>query len=200
MNVLIACEYSGIVRDAFAARGHNAWSCDLLPSETPGQHSRGDVRPLLDLGWDLMIAFPPCTYLCKAGAVWMHGSRARRHERMRARDHAIAFFMELAHAPIPKIAIENPVGIMAHRWRPSDQRIQPYMFGDDAQKTTCLWLKNLPPLVPTKIVDVTYVTLGNGRRVCKWEYDNLKLPTPLRGRERSRTFKGIAQAMADQWG
>lgn len=185
MNVLIACEFSGIVRDAFKARGHDAWSCDLLPTETKelGQHFICDVCDLLANGstkWDLMIAFPPCTHLAVSGARWFETKQVEQRK-------AIWFFMELANANIPKIAIENPIGIMSTHWRKPDQIIQPWQFGHGETKATCLWLKNLPKLVPTNIVD--------GRHGRVWR----EAPGPERWKNRSRTYRGIANAMAEQW-
>ena len=181
LRVLVACEFSGVVRDAFAARGHHAVSCDLLPSERPGPHYQGDVRDILANGWDLMIAHPPCTHLAVSGARWFKDKRQEQEE-------ALAFVQELLDAPIPRIALENPISIISSRIRKPDQIIQPRQFGHGETKATCLWLKNLPPLVPTKIVD------GRENRV--WRMP----PGPDRWKERSRTFAGIAAAMADQWG
>lgn len=194
MNVLVACEYSGAVRDAFTRAGHTAVSCDLLPSETPGRHHTGDVRDLLHLGcWDLLIGFPPCTHLANSGAKWFAGKRADGRQQA-----GVDFFLLLANAPIPRIAIENPVGIMSTTWRKPDQIIQPYEHGHEATKTTCLWLKNLPHLTPTNIVGKgeRHVTSG-GNSLPKWY--NLP-PSADRWKIRSTTFPGIAQAMADQWG
>ena len=180
MKILIACEYSGIVRDAFLRRGHEAMSCDLLPSESFGPHHRGDVLPLLVDGWDAMIAFPPCTHLCVSGARWFAD---KREEQLGALD----FVRQLMHAPIAQIAIENPIGVISTRIRKPDQIIQPWQFGHGETKATCLWLKGLPPLVPTNIVS------GREARVHRMP------PGPDRWKERSRTFTGIAEAMADQW-
>jgi site-specific DNA-cytosine methylase len=183
MKVLIACEYSGVVRDAFTAMGHDAMSCDLLPTETPGQHYQGDVRDVLDYPWDLMIAHPPCTDLSVSGA------RHFEAKRMDGRQQASAsFFMALAKADIPMIAIENPVCIMSSLYRKPDQIIQPWQFGHGETKATCLWLKGLAPLQPTNIVD------GREQRVHRMA------PGPDRWKERSRTFAGIGAAMAQQWG
>ena len=181
MRVLVACEFSGTVRDAFSARGHDAWSCDLLPTEKPGQHIQGDVLNVLGDEWDLMVAHPPCTHLAVSGARWFKDKAAEQAE-------AIAFFMAFANAKIPRIAIENPVSIMSTRWRKPDQIIQPWQFGHGEVKATCLWLKNLPPLVPTEIVD------GRTARVHR------EPPGPDRWKNRSRTYAGIAAAMAEQWG
>lgn len=181
MRVLVACEFSGAVRDAFAALGHDAWSCDLLPSETAGKHHQGDVLGILHDGWDLMVAHPPCTHLAVSGARWFHEKREEQAE-------ALAFVRALLAAPIPHIALENPVSIIGTAIREPDQIIQPWQYGHGETKATCLWLKNLPPLRPTRIVE------GREARVHRMP------PGPNRWRERSRTFAGIAQAMADQWG
>lgn len=183
MRVLVACEYSGAVRDAFTRGGHDAMSCDLLPSETEGQHYHGDVRDVLDYPWDLMIAHPPCTHLSVSGA------RHFEAKRMDGRQQAgVSFFMLLARAPIPRIAIENPVCVMSSLWRKPDQVIQPWQFGHGETKATCLWLKGLPRLTPTQIVE------GREARVHRMP------PSAERWKERSRTFAGIADAMAQQWG
>lgn len=181
MNVLVACEFSGIVRDAFAARGHNAWSCDLLPSERPGKHKQCDVRAVLRHGWDLMIAHPPCTHLAVSGARWFKGKLDEQRD-------ALTFVRELLAAPIPRIALENPVSIISSRIRKPDQIVQPWMFGHGETKATCLWLKGLPPLAPTLIVE------GRAARVHR------EPPRPDRWKARSRTLPGIAAAMAEQWG
>ena len=182
MRVLVACEFSGTVRDAFIRAGHDAMSCDLLPSETPGPHYRGDVRDvLLDDGWDLMVAHPPCTHLAVSGARWFK-------DKVNEQAEALAFVRLLLDAPIPRIALENPVSIISSKIRKPDQTIQPWQFGHGETKATCLWLKGLPLLTPTNIVP------GREARV------HLMPPGPNRWRERSRTFPGIAQAMADQWG
>lgn len=181
MRILVACEFSGVVREAFAALGHEAWSCDLLPTELPGNHYVGDVRDILNDGWDLMIAHPPCTDLAISGARWFPEKRADGRQQA-----AIDFFMMLANAPIERIAVENPICIMSRVWRKPDQIIQPWQFGHGETKSTCLWLKNLPLLQPTNIVD------GRYQRV------HLESPGPDRAKNRSRT--GIAAAMAAQWG
>lgn len=182
MRVLVACEFSGVVRDAFAARGHEAMSCDLLPSDNPrGWHLLGDVRDVLHWRWDLMIAHPPCTHLAVSGARWFKNKRREQEE-------ALEFVRTLLAAPIPRIALENPVSIISSRIRRPDQIIQPWQFGHGEVKATCLWLKNLPPLVPTHVVD------GREARVHRMP------PGPNRWKERSRTFVGIADAMAEQWG
>lgn len=179
-RVLVACEFSGVVRDAFRERGIDAWSCDLLPSERPGPHLQGDVRSFLTWSWDLMIAHPPCTYLASSGARW----NVRRPFMVNA---ALHFVRELADAPIPMIAIENPIGRLSTLWRRPDQIIQPWMFGHGETKATCLWLKNLPRLLPTDVV------LGRLARVHR------EPPSPDRWKNRSRTLSGIAGAMAEQW-
>lgn len=196
MNVLIACEFSGVVRDAFIDKGHNAISCDLLPSESDkGLHYIGDVFDIIDLGWDMMIAFPPCTHLASSGARYFKekASDGRQQE-------AIDFFMKLINANIPKICVENPPGIMSSIYRKPDQYIQPYQFGHQARKKTGLWLKNLPLLKPTEIVDCgETMVLKDGRNYgAAWM---MKLsPSRDRWKIRSRTFEGIAKAMAEQWG
>lgn len=181
MRVLVACEFSGIVRDALIAKGHDAWSCDLLPTETPGQHQQGSVLEILDMGWDLMIAHPPCTHLAVSGARWFK-------DKKRDQAEAVDFFMRLAQADIQKIAIENPICIMSRIWRKPDQIIQPWQFGHGETKATCLWLKGLPLLKPTNIVE------GREAKVHKCP------PGPDRWKIRSRTYQGIAEAMAEQWG
>lgn len=180
-RVLVACEYSGRVRDAFAALGHDAWSCDLLPSEAPGYHHQGDVRDILGDGWDLLIAHPPCTHLAVSGARWFGEKRQEQAE-------ALAFVSELANAPIPRICIENPVSVISSKLGKPTQTIQPWQFGHGETKATCLWLYWLPPLQPTNVVP------GREARVHRMP------PGPDRWKERSRTFEGIAKAMADQWG
>ena len=182
MKVLLACEFSGVVRDAFIARGHNAWSVDYLPSESIGPHIQGDVLARLDDGWDLMIAFPPCTHLANSGARYWNTPRKRGLQQS-----ALEFVRQLLDADIPKIALENPVGKISTSIRKADQTIQPWMFGHGEQKCTCLWLKNLPLLIPTKIV--------KGRRQRTW----LEPPGKQQWRNRSRFLVGIANAMADQW-
>ena len=181
LRVLVACEFSGIVRDAFKAKGHDAWSCDLLPTEKPGQHLPCDVIDLFSDDWDLMIAHPPCTHLAVSGARWWETKQVEQRK-------AIWFFLALAEADIPKICIENPVGIMSTCWRKPDQYIQPWQFGHGETKKTGLWLKNLPPLKPTNIV------LGRKARIHKMP------PSKDRGKIRSITYQGIADAMAKQWG
>ena len=202
MNVLIACEFSGIVRDAFIKRGHNAVSCDLLPSESAyGLHYQGDVRDLLkdNFKWDLMIAHPPCTYLTIAGNAWLS-----KPGRMQLREEAFDFFMELTQANIPKICIENPVGYVNSHWRKPDQIIHPYYFGDARMKRTCLWLKGLPNLKyePGKypVPEPVYISTGDttkGKKIHWTESIGKKRGTGWM--ERSRTSTAIAEAMATQW-
>lgn len=253
MRVLVACEFSGIVRDSFAARGHDAWSCDLLPTERPGQHIQGDVLGVLGDGWDLMIAHPPCTYLCSSGLHWnkrVPGRDARTEDALR-------FVRELLDAPIPRIALENPTGCISTRIRRPEQKIHPWQFGHDASKGTCLWLRGLPKLRHTVIVppagyrqviyammlpvceccgeeawcpvheshfadcecigptqdEATYKTIEGYEFATLieppprpvWENQtpsgqNKLGPSDTRWMERSRTYQGIADAMADQWG
>ena len=196
MKVLIACEYSGTVRDAFRAAGHDAMSCDLLPTDAPGPHYLGDVRDVLGDGWDLMIAHPPCTYLSVSG---MHWTRRGVRDPQLTED-ALAFVRLLMDAPIPRIAIENPVSMISTWIRKPEQIIQPWQFGHDASKKTCLWLQNLPPLRPTEIVEPRIV---NGRKRWGNQTDsgqNRLGPSPDRWKIRSATYAGIAAAMAAQWG
>jgi hypothetical protein len=201
VKVLIACEFSGIVREAFAKRGHDAWSCDLLPTEIPGQHIQGDVLPILNQDWDLMIAHPPCTYLTVTGNKWMKPEfKSRFPNRLQQRQDAVDFFMELATSGIEKIALENPVGIMSTMWKKPSQIIQPYQFGDTERKTTCLWLKNLLLLKPTMLVKPMLYAYKDGRTDGMWHIKTMKLKPEARMKARSKTFQGIANAMAEQWG
>jgi hypothetical protein len=190
LKVLIACEQSGIVREAFKKRGHDAWSCDIMDSEIPGQHIKDDVLNHLNENWDLMIAHPPCTYLAVSGARWF-----KDPERQKKQALALVFVKKLMDAPIPKIAIENPVSIISSKIRQPDQIIQPWQFGHGEMKTTCLWLKNLPTLKPTNIVG------GRLQRIwrCIKIDSNDKRSFKDRAKERSRTFNGIAEGMASQW-
>lgn len=182
MRVLVACEFSGVVRDAFQSRGHQAVSCDLLPTEAPGPHVQEDAVTVANWGgWDLMIAFPPCTHLAVSGARWF------KHKQQEQKD-ALRFVQTLLDAPVPHIALENPISVISTKYRKPSQIIQPWMFGHGETKATCLWLKNLPPLKPTNIVE------GRVPRV------HHASPGPDRWKERSRTLQGIADAMADQWG
>lgn len=200
MRVLVACEYSGIVRDAFIRRGHDAISCDLLPTESEGPHYQGDIRDIICDHYDLMIAHPPCTHLAVSGARWFKHKQAEQAE-------ALAFVQTLMNAPIERICIENPISIISSRIRKPDQIIQPWMFGDEAQKTTCLWLKNLPQLTPTNIVGKgDFYIAPSGKKLPAWYGDTIKdgkkigWNTPEIKKIRSKTFQGIADAMADQWG
>lgn len=214
MKILIACEYSGVVRDAFLARGHDAMSCDLLPTDVAGPHYQGDVRDVIDHGWDMMIAHPPCTYLTSA-AEWAYKEAQTRKikpgtligaARQRARTDAFGFVMLLADANIPKIAIENPVGVLSRLWRKPDQIVQPWQFGHDASKATCLWLRGLTPLVPTRRIPGRIVGEDKrGMKIMRWGNQtdggqNKLPPTGERWKLRSTTYAGIAEAMAEQWG
>jgi len=213
MRVLIACEYSGRVRDAFSKRGHYAMSCDLLPSEAGGTHYQGDVRDILHDGWDLMIAHPDCTYLTNSAA-WAYKDGPYHQmvkpetlvgaARRKARAEALDFVRVLLSAPIPRIAIENPMGAISTAIQPASQYIQPHQFGHDASKITGLWLKNLPPLVPTKRIQGRIV-MHNGKLVERWANQtdsgqNKLTPSDYRWKERARTYLGWADAMAEQWG
>jgi site-specific DNA-cytosine methylase len=183
MKVLVACEYSGVVRDAFIKRGHFAMSCDLLPTDVPGPHYQGDVFDIIEKDWDLMIAHPPCTHLAVSGA--RHFKEKQADGRQQA---ALDFVARLLTANINRIALENPISIISSKIRKPDQIIQPWQFGHGETKATCLWLKNLPLLVPTDIVE------GREQRIWKMP------PSKDRWKERSKTFQGIADAMASQWG
>ena len=195
LSILVACESSGSVRDALTALGHTAMSCDLLPTETPGWHYKGDVREVLKDSWDLMIAHPPCTYLSSSGMHWT--TRGLRDPRLT--EDALDFVRLLLDAPIPKIAIENPVGVISTRIRPADQYVQPYQFGDDASKKTGLWLKGLPILVPTKLIPPRLIN-GKSRWANQTDSGQNKLgPSDDRWKERSKTYPGLAAAMALQW-
>lgn len=202
MQILIACEFSGRVRDAFIARGHDAVSCDFEPSELPGPHIQGDVLELLDGGWDMLLAFPPCTYLCSSGLHWnkrVPGREQLTHE-------AMLFVLNLmgegfVHHNIPRIALENPIGRISTVYRKPDQIIQPWQFGEDASKATCLWLKGLPKLVPTKIIKPRLVGITKRIWANQTPSGQNKLgPSPTRAADRARTYSGIADAMAQQWG
>lgn len=195
MRVLIACEFSGTVRDAFTTAGHDAMSCDLLPTTKPGKHYQGNIMDLLGQAWDLMIAHPPCTYLCSSGLHW----NKRRPERVSLTEEALYFVRLLLDSPIQRIALENPIGCISTRIRPHDQTIQPYEYGHNASKKTCLWLKNLPPLRPTQFIEPRMVN-GKPRWNNQTDSGQNKLP-PSKNRWalRSETYAGIAQAMAAQW-
>lgn len=186
MRILVACEFSGVVRREFRALGHDAWSCDILPAEDGGEHLQKDIFEVLGethRRWDMMIAFPPCTNLCVSGARWFTAKRESGEQQ-----ESIRFFMRLASCYIERIAIENPIGIMSRHFRKPDQIIQPWQFGHGETKATCLWLKNLPKLTPTDVVS------GREARIHKMA------PSPNRSKERSRTYQGIAKSMALQWG
>lgn len=192
MKVLVACEFSGRVRDAFIAKGHDAMSCDLLPTERPGPHYQGDVFDIIEDGWDMMIAHPPCTYLCRQSFRW-----TKDRELWSELESAYRVFNGLKKANIDKICLENPIPhaeaqLVLGKYT---QIIQPWQFGEDYSKKTCLWLKGLPKLQPTNIVKLTYHTTSNGKKYTKGWYF-----TPRNSKARSRTFQGIANAMAEQWG
>jgi len=191
LRVLVGCEFSGTVRDAFKALGHDAWSCDLLPSEVPGQHIQGDVTGLLTQGWDLAIFHPPCTYLCSSGLHW----NTRRPERRALTEESLVFVRTLLDAPIPRIALENPIGCISTRIRKPDQTIQPWMFGHAESKATCLWLKGLPPLVPTRVMTKEGKYWSNQTP----SGQNKLGPSADRWKLRSTTYQGVANAMAEQW-
>ena len=190
MKILIACEYSGIVRDAFARKGHDVMSCDILPTESEGKHYQGDVFDVLYDDWDMMIAHPPCTHLSVSGARWFAEGKKPIH----LREEALDFVRKLMDAPIEKIAIENPVSVIGSRIRKSDQTINPYQFGHLEQKRTCLWLKNLPKLKETNNVKEEMMKLPIGQR------ERIHWLGSGKGKERSKFYPGIAEAMADQWG
>jgi site-specific DNA-cytosine methylase len=193
MRVLIACEFSGAVRDAFLKMGHEAISCDLLPTDIAGPHYQGDVFDIINDGWDLMIAHPPCTDIAVSGAAWFKEKIADGRQQ-----RALDFVRALMNVDIPKICIENPVSVISSKIRKPDQIIQPWMFGHDEKKTTCLWLKNLSKLTPTQIVELPALKPGQSKRSLN-RLDHLS-PSPERAKLRSKTFQGIADAMAEQWG
>lgn len=196
MRVLIACEFSGTVREAFRKKGHDAWSCDIVKSDDNSQyHIQEDVLKIISDNWDMMIAFPPCTHLAVSGA--KHFAKKREDGRQQ---QGIDFFMSIINAPIPIIAVENPVGIMSSVYRKPDQIINPFEFGHNVSKKTCLWLKNLPALKATNIVDKgEYITFPSGKRMHKW-YADKAFGGEARQKVRNKTFQGIADAMAEQWG
>lgn len=202
MKVLVACEFSGTVREAFKKAGHDAWSCDLVPTDIPGQHIQENVLGIIDQGWDLLIAHPPCTYLTCAGNIWFKPEqRSRFPNRESDRAAAIDFFMSLVDAPVPRICIENPIRIMSTVHEKPTQIIHPWQFGHETTKATCLWLKGLPELIPTNIVSKGSVfTFSSGKKMSKWFYDASLLPPAERAKMRNKTFQGIADAMASQWG
>ena len=195
MRLLVACEYSGTVRDAFIRRGHDAMSCDLLPTDAPGPHYQGDVADIINDGWDMMIAHPPCTYLSVSGMHWT--ARGLRDPKLT--EDALEFVQRLMDAPIARIAVENPISVISSRIRKPDQIINPWQFGHDASKRTCLWLKGLPLLTPTEIIEPRIV---NGKKRWANQTDsgqNRLPPSEDRWKIRSETYEGIAQAMAKQW-
>jgi hypothetical protein len=196
MKVLVACEFSGTVRDAFIKAGHDAMSCDLEPTDVPGPHYQGDMFDIVNDGWDLMIAHPPCTHLAVSGARHFEKKRADGRQQQ-----GIDLFMRVINAPIPLIAVENPIGIMSSLYRKPDQIIQPWQYGHKTTKATCLWLKGLPLLEPTNIVEKgEFVVFPSGKRMSKWYADSSKNSPKERERIRNKTFQGIADAMAQQWG
>lgn len=203
MKILVACEESQAVTIEFRKLGHEAYSCDLYECSGghPEWHIQGDVLPLLKKQWDMIIAFPPCTYLTVTGNRWFNIERygEKAIQRHKDREEAIKFFMEFVNADCPKIAIENPVGAMSTAYKKPTQIIQPYQFGDAERKTTCLWLKGLPNLIPTDIVEPKLYTYKDGRTDGMWHVKTIGLPAEERSRLRSKTFPGIAQAMAAQW-
>lgn len=197
-KVLLACEESQAVTIEMRKMGIEAYSCDILPTSGPHPewHLQQDVLPLLEQDWDMIIAFPPCTHLAVSGAAWFEAKRKDGRQQQ-----GIDFFMKFTNTKCDKVAIENPVGIMSNHYRKPDQIIQPFMFGDEASKKTCLWLKGLPELVPTNIVGTgEKVTYASGKSMPKWYAEAYKLPPAQRSKLRSKTFDGIAKAMADQWG
>ena len=197
MKILVACEESQAVTTEFRKLGHEAYSCDILEASGghPEWHLQQDVLPLLEQPWDMIIAFPPCTNLAVSGAAWFSQKRADGSQQA-----SVEFFMKFANANCPKVAIENPVGIMSTQWRKPDQIIQPWMFGDPFSKKTCLWIKGLPLLVPTNIVEKgERVTFASGKSMPKWYSDAYRLSPEERAKLRSKTFPGIASAMASQW-
>lgn len=215
MKILVACEYSGRVRDAFIRTGHDAMSCDLLPTDSPGPHYQGDVMDIINDEWDIMIAHPPCTYLtCSAEWAYKDGPYHQNvkpdtltgAERREARRDAVEFVRQLMAAPIKYKAIENPKGVLSKRIREPDQYIQPYEYGDDASKITCLWLENLPPLVPTAFCVPRLAKNSSGKGYTfRWSNQtdsgqNRETPSDDRWKIRSTTWQGWADAMADQWG
>ena len=193
MKVLIACEFSGRVRDAFIKQGHDAMSCDLLPTDSPGHHYQGDILRILNDGWDMMVAFPPCTYLCSSGLHW----NKRRPERAAKTEQALTFIRTLMIAPIDKIALENPIGCISTQIKKPDQIVQPYMFGHPESKSTCLWLKGLPLLQPTDILTKPDCGYWDNQTPSG---QNKLAPSKDRAKIRSTTYQGIADAMAKQWG
>ena len=195
MKILVACEFSGTVREAFAKLGHDAWSCDIESTSLPGNHYQGDMFDIVNNGWDLIIAHPPCTHLAVSGARHFEKKRADGRQQQ-----GIDFFMRVINIDVPKLAVENPIGIMSTLYRKPEQIIQPFEYGHEATKSTCLWLKGLPLLKPTNIVSKgEFVTFPSGKRMNKWYADSSKLSPKEREKWRNKTFQGIADAMAKQW-
>lgn len=201
MKILIACEYSGTVRDAFAKRGHNAWSCDILPGETPGQHVQGDVTDMLLDDWDMIIAHPPCTYLSNAGACRLYPKKGQMdQDRYQKGLEGKKFFMKFYNHPCDKVAIENPISLRVFNMPEFSQEIQPYEYGHPFSKKTRLWLKGLPNLKPTNIVEKKHTFIQSGTSRYKHTNKNKNRPLPRNAKERSKFWTGIAEAMAEQWG
>lgn len=203
MKILIACEFSGTVREAFRKKGHEAWSCDIIPSDDNSPyHIQGDVMDILNNYWDMIIAHPPCTRLTVTGNKWYKQEYSHRFPNIhQERELAVKFFMEFANNKCERICIENPIGIMSTRWKKPSQIIHPWQFGHEASKATCLWLKGLPILNPTNIVSKgEFVEFKSGKRMSKWYCDAAKLTPKEREKVRNKTFQGIADAMAKQWG
>ena len=198
MRILVACEESGVVTKEFRDRGHEAYSCDVLPTsgELPFYHLQQDVLPLLEEEWDMIVAFPPCTHLCVSGARWF--KEKREDGRQQA---GIDFFMAFANAKAERVVIENPVGIMSTQWRKPTQIVRPYEYGDNSTKSTCLWLRGVEPLVPTDVIPTTRHTTKSGKSYDQWWWDTCMIgDLKKRAEARSKTFPGIAKAMAEQWG
>lgn len=211
MKIIIGCERSGVIRRTLRNKNHDAWSCDLLPADDNSKfHIQDDVLDHLDENWDMAIFHPPCTFLCVTGNKWFYHpedkhlpiEERRSHpkfpNRKQDRADAFEFFMALVNAPIKKICIENPVGVISSYWRKPDQIIQPFQFGHEEPKKTCLWLKHLPLLKPTKIVEPKYMISKSGKKLAEWYYKPSQ--SPERTKLRETTFQGIADAMAEQWG
>lgn len=203
MRWLLACQKNGLLRELLRSQGHDAWTCDLEPSEDSSPfHLREDVIQVLGRGWDAMFACPECRNLSVSGQHW---NDKPGHRTSADVDAAAAFFMQLALADIPRVAVENSIGIMSTRWRKPDQILQPYYYGDDASKATCLWLRNLPPLLPTRRIYGRMVQTASGRLVERWANQtdsgqNRLSPSPTRSADRARNYPGIVRAMAEQWG
>ena len=203
MRVLVACEESQEVCKAFRARGHEAYSCDIEPCSGghPEWHLQCDALEIIKMSWDLIIAHPPCTYLTNAGNKWFKPEyKLRFPDREQKREDAVSFFMAFWNANCPRVAIENPQGVMSSRFRKPDQYIEPYMFGDAEKKKTGLWLRGLPALMPTKVVEPVIIQCKSGAREPRWHIETMHLPPKMRSKMRSKTYPGIANAMAEQWG